>query len=105
MKTIQKTFDVFSGKDEVMELNSKWNVGDRVKHRNAGQHAGSGRTITNSHGTVTDIHYAGFGFMGHTFVAKVQWDDGQSYSMNECLLQSIDEETSPLNPETVCLWK
>lgn len=65
-------------------------VGSRVIHKNAGQHGGSGTTITSAEGTVLSLHNHGTNFMGYIVVtADVLWDDKEKYRVNTILLQKI----------------
>lgn len=60
-----------------IEVLSNFRIGERVRHRNRGQHGGNGTTISDAMGTVKEIKYVGDDFQGFpVFFATVEWDYG-----------------------------
>jgi hypothetical protein len=56
---------------------TKLKIGDRVTHKNAGQHGGSGTTISAQRGTIIGHDNQGLYHWGGLCVTvRVLWDDG-----------------------------
>lgn len=65
---------------------TKLNIGDRVTHKNAGEHGGSGTRITKSVGTIVGHQNQGLTHFGSLFVTvTVNWDDGTDNMMHYSL--------------------
>lgn len=61
---------------------TKLNIGDRVSHKNAGQHGGNGSTISSQLGTIVGHQNQGLHHWGGLCVTvRVRWDDGSETTM------------------------
>lgn len=65
-----------------LEKFTNLSFGDRVSHKNAGQHGGNGTTISSQLGTVIDHQNQGINSWGGLCVTvTVKWDNGEQYNM------------------------
>lgn len=65
-------------------------IGQRVRHANAGQHGGNGSTISSQLGTIVGHQNQGLHHWGGLCVTvSVQWDDGSQYEILYSLAKKV----------------
>lgn len=102
-----KIENCFTGEVEEKTVHDMTNfrAGQEVIHSNEGVVAGSSGKIKVGRGKIKYLVYQGFGFLGHTVTAFVEWEYGKSYMLNVCLLQKSAEERKPINPDSLIIFK
>jgi len=102
-----KINNIFTGEDELktVEEMTDFRVNQRVIHRNEGEYAGSAGVIKRGVGTIKELKYHGFGFLGHTITANVTWESGEKFTLNVCLLQDEKEKRVSVNPDALRIFK